>query len=344
MSVVAKLTCPECGKVLRPAKPVTVGKKVKCPRCENVFTARSPVDDEDEAEATPRKGKAKPASTRKSKAGGEKPRDEPKPAKAGAEVVETYGYIKDETEEDEEKKPKINYAPDTSIKDLRGPATAKCITPSNYLLMAGSIGALGWLGFILLLVIPAVFPLEDKGTNSRPAPGIGKGLSAVNPFPRGFGGGGLGMITPPPGEEGAKKKVEEEEPSFFEIWGMDLALVGAMPMYLFLPSLIPLIAGALYCAVCAMGAVRMQNIESRGWGITASVLAMLPFNVGGVCIILALVVQFILRQIEMDAGYTNFLIILFCVLAWIASLGAGVYALMTLMDEDVIAGFEYEPD
>src|SRR5947209_455540 len=38
---VAKLTCPECSAVLKPAKPVPEGKKIKCPKCGTIFEARA---------------------------------------------------------------------------------------------------------------------------------------------------------------------------------------------------------------------------------------------------------------------------------------------------------------
>src|SRR2546430_59194 len=41
MSTVSKLTCPECFTVLRPARPLAVGQKVKCPKCDNLFTAEA---------------------------------------------------------------------------------------------------------------------------------------------------------------------------------------------------------------------------------------------------------------------------------------------------------------
>ena len=44
---VSKLTCPECGKVLKPAKPLAAGKKVKCRACQKPFVA----EPEAEAEA-----------------------------------------------------------------------------------------------------------------------------------------------------------------------------------------------------------------------------------------------------------------------------------------------------
>src|SRR4051794_18390762 len=101
---ITRLTCPDCGTVLRPAKPVAPGKKVKCPKCELIFAAGE--DDEDEA---PRK---KPAKPKKSAV-----KEKEKPKK---EEEEIYGWVRD-PDEDEDRKPKIDYAPDDSVRDLRGP-------------------------------------------------------------------------------------------------------------------------------------------------------------------------------------------------------------------------------
>src|SRR5262245_32795624 len=118
MQTVAKLTCPECRAVLKPPTPVPVGKKVKCPKCQFLFVAEGPEDEpgiplaEDGpiglVDDDPPAKKAKPGKGAK-------------PKKAVVDDEDdgpmTYGTVKDE--EDDKKKPKIDYAPDTSIKDLR---------------------------------------------------------------------------------------------------------------------------------------------------------------------------------------------------------------------------------
>jgi hypothetical protein len=356
MSVVAKLTCPECGKVLRPARPIAVGKKVRCPKCEHVFAATAEDEPEEEApEETPKKGKKKKEGDGAAKK--EAPAAaQPAPAKpAGSDDDEggTYGYIKEEEEEPEEevkgkgkgkgkatgksKKPVISYVPDVKVKDLRGPATAKVMTPSSYLMLAGLGGFIGWLGFLLLLVLPAVFPLSESTMAQRPSAKIGPGLSNSMSALR-----QAANLPPAPGS--GDKKVEEEGPSFFDVWGCDFSALAEQPWYLFFPALMPILVGAIYSGICTMGAVKMQNIESRPWGIASSIMAMLPFNVGGIQIVLGVLVQYIMSQADMDAWTTNTFMAGIMTVAWLISLGSGVYALITLMDEDVVAGFEYVPD
>jgi hypothetical protein len=315
MATVSKLTCPECHKVLRPAKPLAIGKKVKCPRCETVFVA---VEDEEEAEAP--KARTRDEGRARTGGGGKPPAAKPARKKAEAkkperEEIGTYGYVQED--EDPEDRPQIYYGHDTSIKDLRGPARTLCVKPSNLLLISGLVGAIGWLVLILMLVIPVVFPITESKDEYQP------------------------WRPPDPSKAAAKKK----DPSFYEIWGVDAAYFTKKPWYLFMVSLIPLALGFVYSGLTAYGGVQMQNLESRRWAMAGSIMAMVPLNMGGVIILVGLLTNFIfLSQLEMDAGYTTFLVILFTSIVWIASLAAGLRCLLILNDEDVIAGFEYVPD
>ena len=70
-----------------------------------------------------------------------------KPAKEKTDEEEeggTYGYMKEE-EVAEEDKPAIEYAPDMSTKDLRGPAASALVSPSNWLIVVGGLASsAGW--------------------------------------------------------------------------------------------------------------------------------------------------------------------------------------------------------
>jgi predicted Zn finger-like uncharacterized protein len=328
---VSKLTCPECGTVLRPAKPVPEGKRVKCPRCETVFAAGG-----EEEEAPPPRKKAAPAAR--------KPAPKAAPAKKAAvqeppkkEEEETYGYVKEPEEEDEEKKPKISYAPDMSVKDLRGPAQSKIMSPSNNLARVGFIGFFGWLAFMLLIIIPAVFPIhEDK---PKEVLRIGPGLGAVS---RG-GGGGMGMGGAG-GGGAAKDKVEEDKSTFLQVAQIDFANLCALPAYFFWPAMLPFVFCMLFAAMVSYGAIQMQNIESRPWGIAGSIMAMVPITAGGVILLVCLLLQYILNFILEDEQFVGVIAIVVAALIWLASVGSGVWALVTLNNADVIAGFEYEPE
>ncbi len=342
-----KLTCPECSTVLRPARPVAAGKKVKCPRCETVFTAGDDEDDAHEAPTIkPSKARAGSSSSREGKASkassskGRGPSKPGKPAKAAAKAdekpkEETYGVVKDpEEEENTAKKLKIDYAPDDTIKDLRGPAVALLVKPTNWMAILGFAGFFGWLTLIVFIVIPAAFPLRpEKSEVMR----VGEGLGAVNPG----GFGGMMFIGSGPAGQGDSKKFEEETASFFEVFGIDLWVVGQQPWYYFWPGLIPFVIVMFVSGLVGYGAVQAQNLESRRWGIAGSILAMIPLTTGGIQLVSIMCAQFFLGMVSDDHDFIQIVGIIIAVVEWLASLGVGIWVLVTLLNEDVIAGFEY---
>ena len=342
---VQKLTCPECSTVLRPTKPVPPGKKVKCPRCDTVFAARAveePEDDEVEEErpARPARKAAKAPARPKTKAA----REAPKPAAASEDDDGAYAVIRDDKEADEDK-PKINYAPDMSIKDLRGPAVALMTSPTNKLTLVGFIGVFGWLIFLLLLLIPAVFPITGDAVE-QDVMYIGPGLSQAWP---GGGGGGMGGVmggggAPAGGDDASKTKLAEEKPGLYEVAGVDLSVICDEAWYLFMAWLVPIILFTCYSGLVAFGAIKMQNLESWGWGMAASIMAMIPINMGGLILVTAMVVQIVLAQVfdpVGDAAFIGTIVIGLVSIEWLGSVAAGAWTMMTLFDEDVQAGFEY---
>jgi predicted Zn finger-like uncharacterized protein len=328
---VSKLTCPECSTVLRPSKPLPPGKKVKCPRCDTVFSASAEEEPEEERPARPvRKGPAKPRAG-KAAGGGQGPS---KPA--GGEDEGTYGFMRDGTEDDD--KPQIDYAPDMSIKDLRGPAVAILMSPTNKLTLVGFLGVFGWVALLILLMIPALFPLADDGKEWDVLE-IGRVWTTGGGMGGGPGGGGGGG-----GDQSSKQKVEEEKPSLYEVGGVDLALLCDLAWYLFILCLIPIGLMACYSGLVAFGAIKMQNLESRGWGFASSIMAMVPINMGGLMLVSAMLIQVLLGIVFdpiADFAFILAVSVIVMTVEWLVSVGAGLYALITLFNEDVIAGFEY---
>jgi predicted Zn finger-like uncharacterized protein len=325
-----KITCPECDTVLRPNKPVPAGKKVKCPRCGALFTAGS--EPEDVAPRAP--ARKKPGGNKPAKAAPARPA----PKDEDEEVGGTYAFVKEE----EEEKPDIDYAPDMSIKDLRGPAQAVIVKPSNYLIMAGIAGVIGWLGLLIVVLIPILFPLKDEDTE-RPAMSIGPGLSTMMPeqtgnIPMGLGGGGGGS------QEGSKETKEAEDKEkesgeFFRIGTVDLASLVVLAWWMILAIVVlPLLLGAVYSGILTAGAVKMQNLESRGWGIAGCILAMIPINVGGLQVLVGLVIKILLAILFDEPDIIVFVVM---GLIYLLSLAAGIWNLLVLMKPEVIAGFEY---
>jgi ribosomal protein S27E len=346
MAVHTTVTCPECGKTLKPNKPLPGGKKVKCPQCGNLFVTPTPAGDGGEA------------AKEKVPAGG--PRKKKEPAKAQPPVEDKaiplkpldpdeedeggiYSYVQDMTEEEEEK-PDINYAPDTSIKDLRGPAQALVVSPSNWLIFKGFLGFVGWLGFLVLILIPVLFPLPEEGEGEKkPIASIGIGLGAGAGARAGGGapGGGIGFIPPPPEE---KKEEEKPNPSFFEILGIDLRVLALFPWFLIIVFCLPLVVFMVYSALICFGGVKMQNLESRGWGIASAVMLIIPLNAGGVMIVSCLVEQAFFRLFVDDEAFLAYMFIVTIVIEWLLQVGIGVWALLTCFRPEVIDGFEYQPE
>src|SRR5207249_488616 len=112
----------------------------------------------------------KPAKPAK-KSGGDEDEDE--------DGGKTYGFVQEDPKE-EENKPKITYAPDTSIKDLRGPAQAAVVPPTNLVILCGAVGFFGWILLFVMIMIPIVTPVSrDEGTKDAPL--------KVLEFPEGVG-------------------------------------------------------------------------------------------------------------------------------------------------------------
>ncbi|MFQ3593268.1 MAG: hypothetical protein SNJ82_08790 [Gemmataceae bacterium] len=323
-----KLTCPACGTVMRPKVPVPPGKKVRCPKCQTVFPAKAEVEEREEVEeldeveeVRPRKKAPMKASKAKVPAPAKK-KDEPKKK----EEEETYGYIRDEDEEDEEVKErkKINYAPDESIRDLRGPAIVALRQPTGYLTLVGFIGAGGWILFILLMAIPFCFPIpEDEKKNDLNAPPAGQ----------------------QPGQQaGAKPKVKSAFHIWWELNFYENVINNWDRPWLFWLYIVGFGLLGVYSWIIALGSIKLINLESRIFGIVSSVMAMLPINVLGLTFSLAFGIQFLLRQIEIDEDSINQFTIGIGVVLWLASAAVGAWTLTVANSEVVKEGFEYQPE
>jgi DNA-directed RNA polymerase subunit M/transcription elongation factor TFIIS len=321
-----KLTCPECGTTMRPKVPVAPGKKVRCPKCQAIFFAPDEVEEVEEVdevdevdeveEVRPKKAPAKAAKAKPAKA-----KAAPPPAKKKKdEEEETYGYIRDDDEEDEDAQEakKINYAPDESIRDMRGPAIVALRQPTGFLTLAGFVGAGGWILFILLMTIPFSFPIPEDDRKDD--------------------------FNPPGQADKPKPKVK----SAFHIW-WELDFYENVINNWDRPWLFWLmVAGfgllGLYSWIIALGSIKLINLESRTFGIVAAVMALVPINVLGLTLSLAFGIQFALRQIEIDEDSINwFTIGIGCVL-WLVSAAVGVWTLVVANSEVVKEGFDYQPE
>src|SRR5262245_2835599 len=184
----AKLTCPKCRAVLRPAKPVAEGKTVKCPKCEETFKAGEEVA-EDRAEAKAKKpapaAAAKPANDdddggtyavlkdaaeEKKKAEAEE-RERRKRKKRKRAAAEGRDDVEDEDEDEDEDKHDIasELLRNLKSRDPRGATQEAIVGPANWLLRTALLGFFGWVIYFIVFMIPVAFPnIASKDDANQP--------------------------------------------------------------------------------------------------------------------------------------------------------------------------------
>jgi DNA-directed RNA polymerase subunit M/transcription elongation factor TFIIS len=316
----SRITCPDCKSVLKPGKPIPDGKKVKCPKCSKIFTTPGLV--EEEVEERPRK---KPAA-KKQKAAIKKAAPEPAPKKKPVDDDEedTSGGIYAPVQEDEkadEDKPDIEYAPDMSIKDLRGPAQAAVVKPSNYLLLIGGISALLDILIICVSFWPMVFSehlidhadfLEKKYKKAGGADTAGK----IKSIPK------------------ERKDIKKEDLAELEDAESEERKWDFVQMGIFILMLV-------YNGVAIIGAVRMQNMESRGWGIASSIMTIIPFGAAGILTAVSYACYILFAGLLDDADMGKLYGAGVGGLVWLGAVIVGVWSLRILMSQEVRDGFEY---
>lgn len=344
----ARITCPDCKSVLRPAKPVPDGKKVKCPKCGNTFTTPGLVEEIFEVEAVeelPRKkASAKKEPEKKKKAAVKKASsDKPPPKKTAYEEEEEesggiYAFVasdrpkvEGDEEEEEESRPEINYAPDMSIKDLRGPAQAAVVKPSNLMMLIGGLSALSNIFLICWSFWPMVFSdsvvdyykvlkahyKDDKQALQR--------IEGYKEF-KDVKDKDLDIVQ------------EANEAAVYDFWVGGFPPMGRLWMMGFFILML------IYNAIATMGAAKMQNLESRRWAIAASIMMLLPMGCSGLSDLIYLGFDFL----ETMTGLLGELSSVYATgvgsLPYLASIYVAVMSLRVLFSQAVIDGFEYIAD
>jgi len=280
---VDKVECPECGKVLRPAKPLAPGKKVRCPKCEASFVVPgADVDDE----PAPKRGAAGKVTTAPKKAA-PRPKAAPPPAPkapaAGAgddEEGGTYRFLDESApqEEAEEDKPKIEYVPNLEVKDPRGPATAALATPANLIMLIGAVMVVAGLFGVCFCNWPFLFSQYNTGASLKEAK---VRFDQQKPKEKDQQGG----PKPAKKEEDSGPTDEEileemkKESKLQDIWE---DLKDEDREWRIIWAIVSVVVIA-YGAVMASASVKLVNLESYRWGMTAAIMAMgcvlaLPFG------------------------------------------------------------------
>jgi predicted Zn finger-like uncharacterized protein len=331
----SRLTCPECNAVLKPAQPVPDGKRVKCPKCSSTFVAPGAAPEvlelTEEGESAPKpKPKVKVVPAKATKAAPAKPAAKKKPAPSKTDDDEeagTYAVIKEP--DNDEDKPEIDYAPDMSIKDLRGPAQGMVVAPSNQMTLIGAIGCLINLVFVLYCVWPFMFSeyilnheevLEEYYTGStkkehkdrlKSIPKDRKGLNDE--------------------EKRIMEDFEDEEIA----WRVTCAIVFFVLM--------------IYNGVIVVGAIKMQNLESRAWGLVAAVMCIIPLCGWAPLLTGWWLIVLVFRAYSAAATFDfwdmlNLIRFFLTISIPFYPLFVGIWSLRTLLRQEVIDGFEYRAE
>ncbi len=317
-----RITCPDCKSVLRPAKPVRDGKQVKCPKCGSQFLAPGLLEEEERQRMKAAgKHKSKKSKTGIKKASGTKP-----PPKKSVHDDDDddgggiYSFAGAKQADAEEERPEIDYAPDMSIKDLRGPAQEAVVKPSNYMLLIHGISCLSNILLICIQFWPMVF--SDSVVDWKDV---------------------LYKHYQEKKDKNAVQRIDSEYKEYKDLKDKDLEIVQQAEdteriwRFSFVGGFIFLF---FYNAVAIGGTVKMQNLESRRWGFAASIMTLLPMGAAGFGYLIyfaftATIGGWLLDELSVYYG------IGLGTLPYLFALYAGILSLRTLLSQEVIDGFEY---
>jgi hypothetical protein len=126
--------------------------------------------------------------------------------------------------------------------------------------------------------------------------------------------------------------------------GLDFSMLAVFAWWLLILALLPLILGMVYCGFLTYGGVKVQNLESRAWGIASAILALLPFTTGGMMFLTAFLCNWLINMVADDPGFAMYVAIVLMSIQTVVSLAVGVWNLVVLMKPEVIEGFEYVPE
>src|SRR5262249_42234632 len=139
-------------------------------------------------------------------------------------------------------------------------------------------------------------------------------------------------------------KAEEEKKSFIVVYGWDLAVLAGFEWYFFILMLSPIFVGMAYSGLIALGAVKAQNIESRAWGIVASIMAIVPLNPGGVLAVTLILIDIPMGMIFDDVEFIRTVDLAWIVILCLVEAAIGALALIAMFRPEVKKGFEYKAE
>lgn len=268
---VSKFTCPKCETVLRPAKPLPSGKRVTCPKCKAEFAVRDP----DEEAVKPARPTKKPWAPAKND-----PFEDDGPGTYGVikeEVPEETADEEEDEDEDEDrpgkaKTPKkqgtrsedLQFQLNIKVTDPRGPAQAALISPSNFLMLVGTLACIAGVAAVLIGAWPFLFndrildPADFFGLNrGKDSEGDKKDGSEKKQKQR--------VSADSDGKVDVSKLSDDLKNQFYSAedakwWELVLCIgIGALVI--------------AYNSVIIVGGVRMQNMESYTFSMIAGIMA-----------------------------------------------------------------------
>ena len=275
--------------------------------------------------------------------------------------------------------------------DPRGPAQAAIVKPSNWLLITGGVGALAWLILAGMLFIRLVFPpLPNEDESAGPGAATkekpfqeyrykltNKTFSYLNDVKMPFeaqnrirkelqdkvfatedelsdalSDATKGVLAPEVMDKYKKRILESAKrpDGFFDY--MDLMWILLMHWALVLLFILLFFLCGLYCGMVIVGAVKIQSLESRTFGMMASFMAMFfPLTAGGLswlCWGLMLFVMSNFYELDKLSAYELGQVVAPGVIVIVLSsswcIRVGFWNARTLMRPEVVEGFEFVPD
>jgi predicted Zn finger-like uncharacterized protein len=325
----AKLTCPKCHAVLKPAKPVPEGKTVKCPKCEQTFKAgdkaaeekaeekKKPVavstkdatDDEDDGAGT--YAVVKDEAEEKKKA--EKEERERRKKKRRKRAQEEGLEYEDDEDEDEEEDVADQYLKNLKQRDPRGPAQETIVGPANWLLGTALLGFFGWVFYFGAFMLPVAFPnIEKKEEASR---------------------------TFNADDKGKEKKKEKQQAIHW--WSAESILNEENTPWSVLLFVFALLVGLAQAIAIGISSVKMQSMESYNWSLWGCIIAMIPMVTFPWFVFLTFLLDLFDFLLEAGMDETCWLMAL---VAFVWGPLVGGLCLKQFLSPQVKPGFEYKPE
>jgi len=362
--------CPKCQEMFKAGAAPAEQSAAKPEEEEGPGTYGVVKDEEEE------KKKAQAEERKKRK-------EQKKKRKAKGEDEEQSEEEEDEPEEEEEDILE-QYMATVKSKDPRGPAQSAIVSPANWLLRTAIVGFFGWVFYFAVFMIPIIFPTYEKASDTAKAAaapaasgGDDKAKQKVKKFKvtkdiidelkkeDKYSSATLATLDESfkdkdytyedflkklkdkkidtDDQRRLKKYVEHDlkMDAYVHWWSAETILdedtaAWSVPIFI-----VALLLGLAQGAVVATAAFRMQSLESYQFSTIACIIAMVPLITFPFFVLITAAMD--LFDVALDAGWAD-MTWCFGLIVFLVGPAIGGFALKTLMDPKVKAGFEYKSD